>query len=500
MANIVGIDLGTSFSTLAVIDKTGRPEVLRNSSGDNILPSCVSIDPKNMTVSVGESARRRWGISGSTDVAARFKRVMGTQEKYSLANQEYTPTDLSSLVLKKLVKEAENVVGPIRKAVITVPANFANEAREATMAAAKMAGLEVEHIINEPTAAALYYAFKNGGEFRGNYAVYDLGGGTFDISIIKVNGQDIDVLCSNGVQKLGGDDFDEILLAMVNKKYKELAGEELDSLDYNKNDAEEDKKSLSRGHNVVIRINRKLIEVTTAEFEEAISSKIAQTEMLCEATLEEAGLRVEDISQVLLAGGSTRMPIVTASVEKIFKQKPVNTFNVDEIVALGAALYAAYKSEKENLTPAQKMAIDKINLQESTNQNYGTIILDVNNALDEQKLINDILICKNQKIPYSVTKTYYTVSENQISVNCDVTECATEEEDTRFVKVLWEEKLELPMGRPAGQKVEVKFGYDGNQMMHCTFLDVATGRRKEVSLSMISKEKVNASINDFTVE
>lgn len=146
------------------------------------------------------------------------------------------------------------------------------------------------------------------------------------------------------------------------------------------------------------------------------------------------------------------------------------------------------------------MAIDKINLQESTNQNYGTIILDVNNALDEQKLINDILICKNQKIPYSVTKTYYTVSENQISVNCDVTECATAEEDTRFVKVLWEEKLELPMGRPAGQKVEVKFGYDGNQMMHCTFLDVATGRRKEVSLSMISKEKVNASINDFTVE
>ena len=500
MANIVGIDLGTTFSALAVIDETGRPEVLRNSLGGNVLPSCVSIDPKTMVVEVGESARKKWGIPLSSDVAARFKRAMGTQKKYLLANQEYTPTELSAFILKKLVKEAENTLGPISKAVVTVPANFANEAREATMAAAKMAGLAVEYIINEPTAAALYYAFKNGGTFHGNYAVYDLGGGTFDVSIIKVDGQQIDVLCSNGVQKLGGDDFDEALLAIVNKKYKSLTGEELDPLDYNKNDAEDDKKSLSTSNNVFIRINRKLIEVTREEFEEAISTKIAQAEMLCEATLDEAGLDVKDISKVLLAGGSTRMPIVLESIERVFKQQPVSSINVDEVVALGAALYSAYKSEKDILTPAQKTAIEKIDFQESTGQNYGTIILDESSAVEEHRLKNDILIPKNEKIPCSITKTYYTVSDNQTAVRCDVTECSSLETDTRFVKVLWRDELNLPTGRPAGQEVEVVFSYDSNQMMLCTFIDVATGRKKEVSLSMVSKDSGNASIDDFTVE
>lgn len=500
MSNIIGIDLGTCFSVLAVIDETGRPQVVRGGDGSNLLPSCVKIDPVTMVAEVGENARKEWGVSLSSNVAARFKRTIGTPKKYSLANREYSPEELSAFVLKKLVKEAENIVGPITKAVITVPANFANEAREATMTAAKMAGLEVEYIINEPTAAALYYAFKNGEEFHGNYAVYDLGGGTFDISIIKVDGQQIDVLASNGIQKLGGDDFDDALFSLVGKKYKDMTGEKMDTLDYDKDSAESNKKSLSSGKSVLMRINRKLIEITREEFEESISSKIAQAEMLCEATLEEAGLRIDEITKVLLAGGSTRMPIVVESIERVFNQKPINAINVDEVVSLGAALYAAYKADRNTLTPTQRIAVEKINIQDVAGMNYGTLILDGNSSLKDHMMINDILIQKNANIPCDVTRSYYTVNANQTAVDCDVTECAMFETDPRFVKVIWRDELALPAGRPPGQEVVVVFRYDSNQIMHCKFTDKDTGREKEVSLSMLTKNASSTGINDFTVE
>ncbi|MBT5226314.1 MAG: Hsp70 family protein, partial [Proteobacteria bacterium] len=346
MGAYVGIDLGTTFSAISHIDDTGRPTILHNAEEQNITPSCVAF--YDGEIHVGETARKAWGIDVD-NVAARFKRDMGSTKTFGLDGKEFSPTELSAAVLKKLKSDAEDQIGEITEAVVTTPANFSQEAREATMAAAKQAGLNVKYIINEPTAAALYYAFKSGDELSGIYAVYDLGGGTFDVSVIQVSGQDVDVLASNGVARLGGDDFDHACQEIVSKKHQEEHGSELEGDDYLINDAEEEKKSLSSRKRVTAKVGRQVIEVRREEFEDAISHLVAQTEMLCEATIEEAGVEVSDIRGVFLAGGSTRIPAVQESIKRVFGQEPISTVNVDEVVALGAALYAAYKSDGQDL-------------------------------------------------------------------------------------------------------------------------------------------------------
>ena len=205
MSNLVGIDLGTTYSAIARLDETGRPVIIDNSEGGNITPSIVLFESESNVI-VGNIAMQNFGVD--KNAFGRFKREMGTNKEYNAFNKTYNPTALSSFVLKKMKEDAEENIGKISDAVVTIPANFANEAREATLAAAKTAGMSVKNIINEPTAAALYYAYSSGDELNGTYAVYDLGGGTFDISIIKVQGSDIEVINSDGVSKLGGDDFD----------------------------------------------------------------------------------------------------------------------------------------------------------------------------------------------------------------------------------------------------------------------------------------------------
>jgi len=301
----IGIDLGTTFSAVATIDKTGRPKILHNIDGINITPSCIMIG-ENKTVEVGEEARKGYGLD--PNVAARFKRQMGTNTIYKICGQEFTPTDLSAFVLKKLLQDSQDAIGDIKEAVVTIPANFSHEAREATLQAAITAGLNVKYIINEPTAAALYYAYNNDEELSGIYAVYDMGGGTFDISIIHINGQNIDVLSTNGVSRLGGDDFDEALQKIVQDKYKKITDEDLELHDYTKNEAEDEKKSLSKRDKVSAKVIRKFIDISREEFEESISALIAQSEMLCESSIHEADVSLSDIKGVLLVGGSTRMP------------------------------------------------------------------------------------------------------------------------------------------------------------------------------------------------
>jgi molecular chaperone DnaK len=404
-------------------------------------------------------------------------------------------------VIKKLVKDAEAQIGPVGEAVITIPANFSNEARESTMEAAKAAGLNVKYIINEPTAAALYYAFKNGEDLHGNYAVYDLGGGTFDISIIKVDGQDVEVLASNGVAKLGGDDFDKALQRIVKKKYEDLTGEELDEDDFTINDAEEEKRSLSKRKAVTVKVNRKLIDISREEFEEEISTLVTQAEMLCESTLDEAGIEESDIREVLTAGGSTRIPMVQESIKRVFGKEPTSSVNVDEIVALGAALYSAYKGDKSNLTEVQKNSLEKIKVSESTSKCFGAISITHDHERDQIKLVNNVLINKGDKIPCSVTESFYTIRDGQDAVNCQLTESSAPETDPRFVKIIWEGDLELPPNRPEGQEIKVTYSYDENQMMKCSFMDVDTGRKNEVDLSMAHSNSTTANqIDKFLVE
>jgi len=494
----IGIDLGTTFSAVAAIDETGRPKILHNKEGGNITPSCIIISENN-TVDVGEEARKGYGLD--PNVAARFKRQMGTNETYEIMDRTFTPTELSGFVLKKLFSDAQNAIGEVKEAVVTIPANFSHEARDATMQAAKLAGLNVKYIINEPTAAALYYAYKNDEELAGIYAVYDMGGGTFDISIIHINGHNIDVLATNGVSRLGGDDFDAAIQKIVQEKYKLATGEDLEPEDYTKNDAENEKKSLSKKEKTSARANRKYIDISRGEFEESISSLIAQSEMLCESSIHEADISLTDIKGVLLVGGSTRMPIVLDSVKRVFGIEPTSSINVDEVVALGAALYAAYKSDKKHLSPLQKNAINKIKVGETTSKCFGIISLSDDNAAGQARLTNSVLIRKGESIPCSVTESFFTIHADQQEVNCQVTEASSPETDPKFVKVIWSGELKLPTNRPEGQEIKVTFSYDDNQIMKCSFVDAETKEETGADLSFsTNNEEKSDGIDKFLVE
>ena len=499
MSSFIGIDLGTTFSAISTIDETGRPVIVHNSDGKNITPSCIEFE--NGNAFVGEEAQK--GLFISENCVGRFKKAMGETKEYEIEGKTYTPTDLSSILLKKLLKDATLAIGDIGEAVVTIPANFSNNAREATMTAAKMAGLNVNYIVNEPTAAALYYAYQSGSDLNGNYAVYDLGGGTFDVSIIKVNGQDVDVLKSSGVRNLGGDDFDEKLRELIINKAK-VAFEEDIAEDFKKNDAEDVKLSLSKRDKVKCSIGsiRKTLEITRDEFEEAISSYLAQTQMLCEAVVEEAGLGMTQIESVFLVGGSTRIPAVRKMVEQVFQQDPISTANVDEVVALGASIYAAYKGNRDLLNPVQKKAIGKLKIGEQTSQNFGTIALE-SGSLESGvlKRYNDIIIKRGEKVPCSFTKTFYTVQDGQKSIRCTVTESTQNEKDPEFVNIIWEGNLDLGAETKAGQEIEVTFGFDDNQIMNCSFKDTETGKSSKVELNTTKDEgRSNADIESILVE
>ena len=223
--------------------------------------------------------------------------------------------------------------------------------------------------------------------------------------------------------------------------------------------------------------------------------------MICEATIHEAGIEAADVRGVFLAGGSTRIPLVQESIRRVFKQEPISSVNVDEVVSLGAALYAAYKGDRSTLSAVQKNSISKIKVSESTNMCFGTISIGHDAARDEAKMQNSILIRKGEKIPCSVTESFYTVYDGQSGVACQVTQSTAPETDPRFVKVIWEGELELPPDREANQEIKVTFAYDENQIMMCSFLDVATGRETEIDLSMASSGKdAGETIENFIVE
>lgn len=495
MANYVGIDLGTTFSAVSYIDESGRPKIVNNDRDENITPSVVAKIEGEIVV--GERARRQWANDEATG-ASRFKRDMGTDVTHRIDDKEFSPTELSAAVLKKIKDDAESKIGPIAKAVVTIPANFAHEARDATMEAAKLAGLDVDYIINEPTAAALYYAYQSDGGLSGTYVVFDLGGGTFDVSVIRVNGQEIDVVASNGLQKLGGDDFDNLLWDLIAHKYSQEVGKDLKKEDFPLNDAEKEKKSLSGRKRTTAKIERDLIDILRIEFEESISGFIAQIEMMCEATLDEAGVSPEEITSVFLAGGSTRIPSVVDCAKKVFKQDPIATVNVDEVVALGASLYAAYKSDRANLSPIQEKSIEQLKVSEVTNSYFGTVSIGHSESRGREKQ-NSILIKKGEPIPCTVTEMYFTVRDGQTAIDCSITESKSLETDLQFVKIIRQEKLELPPDRPAGQDIEVTYSYDINQMIHASFKDVESGKEKTISVSVGSGNPTSSEIDKFLV-
>ncbi|MEQ9210894.1 MAG: Hsp70 family protein, partial [Pseudomonadales bacterium] len=481
-----------------------RAEVIRDGDGKNITPSAVYFASSDKTI-VGYDALIE-SVANPGKVAKAFKREMGKEEAFP--GFPLSPTDLSALVLKKMKAIAESQLKTVDSAVITVPANFTNGARVATITAGRMAKLPVDHIVNEPTAAALYYAYVEG--VSGKIAVYDLGGGTFDISIVDVSGSDVEVLSSQGAQRLGGTDFEEKLLDLIREKYQKQAGTDYLVAESDlRNDRLEDVKIvLSRRETKIVSVEpegrpRENVEITQAEFSAAIGTLITKAEMLFEAALDEAGLSVEDLDHVVLVGGSTRNPAVRESVKKFVGKDPVATANVDEVVALGAALYAGLKSEGDSLTAAQRSVVDKLALNEVCNHFFGTIALSHDSELQKYEDRVSILIEKNSRIPVSVTEKYFTVADGQQHVNCIVTQSVTAESDPRWVTTVKETVLgPLPADRSAGKEVRVTFSYDSNQTMKCEFLDVESGMSENVSIDLREEASIDAvsDIDRFLVE
>jgi molecular chaperone DnaK len=504
---IVGIDLGTTNSLAAHIDAAGRIQVIHNAEGANLTPSVVWFESADKVL-VGAEAKKMIGLE--RHVYKEFKRQIGTNQEYDFfSGKKISPTDLSALVLKKLKADVEASVGRIKTVVVTVPANFRNEAREATMAAARHAGFDLKHIVNEPTAAALYYAHSSGQRLSGNYVVYDLGGGTLDVSVIHADGEDIQVLASEGVQNLGGKDFDQKVLDLVARKFKEKTGIRFDSeaLNFTAIDAEEIKKTLSVRDVAPIRLISKdagpvSLSITRQEFESEISSLVAQAEMLCEGAVLQAGIDVSAISEIFLAGGSSRIPLIKKSVKQFFRKEPTMNVNPDEVIALGAALYAAHKAGNQNLNPLQARTVEKLNIQDIAPAFFGTISLD--SAKADQGIrarLNNILINKGEKLPCSRTESFYTVHDDQTAVTCTVTQSPQSERDPRFVRVIWTGDLELPGGRPKSQELQVTFSYTENGTLQASFLDVASNRKAAIDLkAQGAGAKATLNIEDFIVE
>ena len=283
---------------------------------------------------------------------------------------------------------------------------------------------------------------------------------------------------------------------IVKKKFKDEHDEKIEEQDYTKTEAEDDKKSLSKRDKVDVRANKKHIKVTRAEFEEKISTLVSQTEMLCESILSDQDLTTNDLQEVFLVGGSTRIPLVEKTVERVFNKKPTKSVNVDEAVVLGASLFAAYKGDQSKLNVAQKKSIDNISVTDVCPLFFGTFVLS-----REQKKEVSIIIEKDTPRPCSVTESFYTVYEGQEGVDCVITSSSSNETDPTFVTIEKEAALELPPGRPAGQEVKVTYSFDDNGMMQASFKDVESGKVIDLEISPTGGTKSDSSnIDRFTVE
>ena len=325
MAHLLGIDLGTTTTIVARVDESGAPEIIRDWEGEAITPSALCFETATHVV-VGREARAM--AEDAEHAFLEFKRDMGTGVSHPVFGQRVTPLDLSALLLRKVRTHAEAAHGPVDLAVITIPANFTNAAREATLEAARRAGFAQVHMINEPTAAALAYARGQKQPLDGLYAVFDFGGGTFDVSLVRAKGMSIQVVFTEGVQRLGGKDFDAKLSALVAAKFQAETGDELRAGDceFSKADAEDLKHRLSSRQAIRLPLRsakhgRVHVEVTRAEFEAAIAGLVAQAEMACEGVLLRAGLDRRELAGVFLAGGTCRVPSVQAAVRRVFESE-----------------------------------------------------------------------------------------------------------------------------------------------------------------------------------
>jgi molecular chaperone DnaK len=500
--SVIGIDLGTTNSLLSQFDENGISKIIHNSEGKNVTPSVVWIPNQDKkTIKVGDEAKS--AVGAEENVYFEFKRTMGKPDRYQFFDSDISSTDLSAFVLQKLKSDYEKSYGPIKTAVITVPANYANEQREATLTAAKIAGINTELLINEPTAAALYYTYSDNKHGDGIYMVFDLGGGTFDVSIVKVSGSDVDILASEGLQKCGGADFDNAMLEIIKEKFLLQNKLELDESKSNITiaTAENIKISLSnldqKKLTVIMEGQPKTdIIIKRNEFEKKISSYVTQMKAVCENALSDCDIPISKITEIFLAGGSSRIPVVQKMLKNLHGKNPVLKGNPDEAISLGAAIFAGIKTDVSDISNKQASKLKTVNLQEISPAYFGFVALSADNVE-----INSIIIKKNIKIPCSITKSFFTVHNNQTEVELAITQSPVEEADPRFVRKIWEGNLSVPKDRPAGQQIDVTFSYLENGLMNASFVDIASKKKQEVDITAQSEGSDSTiEIDDFLIE
>lgn len=488
MSNLAGIDLGTTFSAIAILNNIGKAEIVPNAEGERITPSAIYFDDADSSIiRVGIEAVNSRHLNSERSVRW-IKRHMGDADYHlSVDGKEWTPRELSSLILKKLKQDAGTENGEITDVVISVPAHFDEARRKATMDAGALAGLNVIGIVNEPVAAALYYATTH--DVAGRVLVYDLGGGTFDITMLDIKGKDIQIVCSQGDHALGGIDFDKKILEMFEQGYRDKTGSELISCREERakyeDDAEDVKKTLSRRD-----VAKKMLygqagsmrfEISRQQFEEAIEPLISRTDILVEVILEEAGCKAGDISKVILAGGSTRMPIVRKRLEQKFGFSPEIAVNVDECVALGAAIQAGLtklNDKPDEVSAGISSGLKDVKLKDVCNHSYGTICAPKDQETGRYVIENRIILPKNTPLPCEKSQQFYTMADGQKELEVTITQ--GEDTDADYVNKIAMEVFKLPAGRPAGQPIKVTYSYDTNQRMHCRFEDKESGKILEV--------------------
>jgi len=455
---------------MAWVRPDGTPEIVPNADGGRLTPSVVYFDPHEDIRLVGEAARD----SGDAERTVQLiKRHMDDPDfSVTIGGRQWTAAEVSALILAKMQRDGSRMIGPVRDVVLTVPANFNELARRATLAAGRIAGLNVVRLVNEPTAAALYYAHAR--QLEGRIMVYDLGGGTLDITILEVERGGIRCLTSEGAGRLGGSDFDERILELMGEAYHHAHGVGLWESELERRrvlqSGEDLKKMLSKLRLASETVGNPAggmarIELSREDFEVAVSRLFTRTILLVEQALDSVGLVPADIDHVALVGGGTRMPRVRTMLQDYFGKEPVNCGNVDECVALGAALFARKGAD----------------IQEVCNHSYGTLALVEDAATGKQTYANTVVIPKNTPIPCEKSQTYVTSEDNEESIDVEITQ--GEDTDPRYVDVVGRISLKVPRNRPAGCEVTVTYRYDENQRVHAQVLDERSGKVTEVAVT-----------------
>ncbi len=503
MSKIIGIDLGTTTSEIAYL-RNGKPEIIISQEGDRIIPSVIGIN-RDQVLIFGKKAKRQLTLR-PRETVQEVKRQMGSTEKVMMGERDYYPQELSAMLLKYLKKCAEEYLGEkVTEAVITVPAMFDNMQRQATKDAAEIAGLKVERIINEPTAAALAYGLENLNKDE-KVLVYDLGGGTFDVSILEMYDGVLDVQVSRGCNTLGGKDFDERLMEYIFEEFYRLHEIDLRNRDEAKHlikDAAENAKielsnqgttdidipsipSIMHSDGSPIAIDMRIFR---KQFEVIISDLVQITEDIINEALIAKGLKEDDINVVLLVGGSTRVPCVRRMLARKFGNKVRTDINPDEVVALGAAIQAGIKSGAfDSQSEILITDICPYSLGISTVTNIGGRLMSG---------INDVLIPIDTTIPYSYKKKYLTVSDNQTSVLIEV----YQGEDVLVLNNIKVGEFRLggiPESDAGEQSIEITFTYDINGILQVDAIVLSTGMKtsqvfniKSMDLEEIDTAKSN---------